>query len=82
MDVIESPIAKCLVKSLNEDRAGLRLKINTAHYLLKYEWHYTDYPKFLQLQKENNVSELLKKRTESAYTTSDAGATFVDFIGN
>ena len=79
--VMNSSIAKSFLKLSNEDREGLRVKINTIYYLIKNERPYTDYPKLLELQAKNNVQELLKNKTKSAYATDDAGALFGDFIG-
>ena len=79
--VLASPIAKRFVKLSEEDRAGIRVKMNTIYYLLKNERPYSDYPKLLELQQKNNVPELLKKQIRSAYATSEAGAVFGDFIG-
>ena len=65
----------------NEDREGLRVKMNTVYHVIKNEDPYTHYPKPLKLQTKNGVSQLLKSKTQASYATNDAGAIFGDFIG-
>ena len=79
--VMNSPIARSFLKLSNEDRAGLKVKINTVYHIIKNERPYTDYPKLLELQTKNNVPELLISKTKKSYATDDAAALFGDFIG-
>ena len=76
-----SPIAKCFLKLSTQDRAGLKVKINTVYHIIKNERPYTDYPKLLELQSKNHVPELLNAKTKKSYATDDTGALFGDFIG-
>ena len=77
---MKSPIAKSFVKSSDEDKAEFDVKIDTVYCLLKHEESYADYPKLLELQKKNNVPELVNKWIKSAYAISDAHAVFGYFV--
>ena len=79
--VMNSSIPKRFLSLSNEDREGLRIKMNTVYHVIKNEDLYTDYPKLLKLQTKNGVPQLLKSKTQASYATDDAGAIFGNFIG-
>ena len=79
--VMNSSIAKSFLSLSNEDREGLRIKMNTVYHVIKNKDSYTDYSKLLKLQTKNGVPQLLKSKSQASYATDDAGAIFGDFIG-
>ena len=80
--VMNSSIPKRFLSLSNEDREGLRIKMNTVYHVIKNEDPCTDYPKLLKLQTKNGAPQLLKSKTQASYATDDAGAIFGDFIGS
>ena len=79
--VQKTPIGQSFTKISNEDREGLRVKVNTMYHIIKNEDPFTDYPKLLTLQKINRVPILQQGKQARIYATDDYGTIFGDFIG-
>ena len=79
--VQKTAIGQSFAKISNEDREGLRVKVNTMYHIIKNEDPFTDYPKLLNLQKINKVPILQQGKQARSYATDDYGAIFGDFIG-
>ena len=79
--VQKTAIGQSFAKISNEDREGLRVKVNTMYHIIKNEDPFTDYPKLLNLQKINKVPILQQGKQARSYATDDYGAIFDDFIG-
>ena len=79
--VQKTAIGQNFAKISNEDREGLRVKVNTMYHIIKNENPFTDYPKLLNLQKINKVLILQQGKQARSYATDDYGAIFGDFIG-
>ena len=78
--VQKTAIGQSFAKISNEDREGLRVKVNTMYHIIKNEDPFTDYPKLLNLQKINKVLILQQGKQARSYATDDYGAIFDDFI--
>ena len=79
--VQKTAIGQSFAKISNEDREGLRVKVNTMYHIIKNEDPFTDYPKLLNLQKINKVPILQQGKQARSYATDDYGTIFGDFIG-
>ena len=79
--VQKTAIGQSFAKISNEDREGLRVKVNAMCHIIKNKDPFTDYPKLLTLQKINKVPILQQGKQARSYATDDYSAIFGDFIG-
>ena len=69
--VQKTAIGQSFAKISNEDREGLRVKVNTMYHIIKNEDPFTDYPELLNLQKINKVPILQQGKQARSYATDD-----------
>ena len=79
--VQKTAIGQSFAKISNEDKEGVRVKVNAMYHIIKNGDPFTDYPKLLNLQKINKVPILQQGKQARIYATDDYGAIFGDFIG-
>lgn len=71
-----TPIGHGLTRMAKKDKEILRVCFNTAYYLVKQEWPFSDYPALLNLQFNNGVKEF------QSYRNDCAAAGFTNAVGD
>ena len=61
--VQKAPIGQSFAKISNEDREGLRVRVNPMYHIIKNEDPFTDYPKLLTLHKNKPSSNSTARKT-------------------
>ena len=72
--VKSTPIGRGLLKIAENDLEKLRTCFNSADYLVKQEWPFSNYPNLISLQQKNGVKDF------KSYVTDRAVAEFTDRI--